>query len=69
MFVIVVQTSVRMPKAKRPESVRIRSLIEEFGENVLYCDNGELKYKPCNIKLRSVKKCNITAHFKTSKQI
>lgn len=56
-----------MPKAKRPESVRIRSLIEEFGENVLYCDNGELKCKPCNIKLRSVKKCNITAHFKTSK--
>ena len=56
-----------MPKAKRPESVQIRSLVEEFGENVLFCDNGELKCKPCNTELRSVKKCNSIAHFKTNK--
>ena len=56
-----------MPKVKRSDNVRIRELIEEYGENILCSEDGNLKCKPCNTKLNSFKKSNIASHFKTAK--
>lgn len=55
-----------MPKCKRPDSVRDRQLVEEFGDVLCY-DGGQLKCEPCNTKLSGTKRSNVTSHFKTNK--
>ena len=64
---LMLPTLISKPKIKRPDAVRLRHLVKEFGEDLLCWDNGEFKCKSCNTKLSSIKNFYVTSYFKTSK--
>ena len=64
---LLVLTSINMPKAKWLDNSRIRDFVKEFGEDFLCCENDSLKCKPCNTTINSFKKSNIISHLKTTK--
>ena len=64
---LLVLTSINMPKAKWLDNSRIRDFVKKFVEDFLCCENDSLKCKPCNITINSFKKSYIISYLKTTK--